>query len=194
RIALALAICLLAGSLGALSQTQHKKKKSSKPKPAPCRRGCAPDTASPDLASPDDEVAQRELSALARALHNATPGAYEKLSAFAKTNAANVFGARAALALGSDDYNKNHAPQALAWLVKAKGDSLLSDYVLYWTAQTQRALHRNADALANLESIERDHPGTAMKEQLLEALGPAAIDAGHPQIAVEALETYPSVS
>jgi soluble lytic murein transglycosylase len=196
RIAVALSICLLAGSIGALSQTQHKKKKTSKPKPAPCRAGCAPDTASPGLASatPDDEVAQRELSALARALHNATPGAYEKLSAFAKTNAANVFGARAALALGSDDYNKNHALQALAWLVKAKGDTLLSDYVLYWTAQTQRTLHRNADALANLESIERDHPGTAMKEQLLEALGPAAIDAGHPQVAVEALEAYPSVS
>src|ERR1700688_257405 len=196
RIGVALSICLIAGSIGTLSQTQHKKKKSSKPKPAPCRVGCAPDTASPDLASaaPDDEVAQRELSALARALHNATPGAYEKLSAFAKTNAANVFGARAALALGSDDYNKNHDPQALAWLLKAQGDLLLSDYVLYWTAQTQRTLHPNADALANLESIERDHPGTAMTEQLLEALGPAAIDAGHPQVAIEALEAYSSVS
>ena len=196
RIAIALAVCLFAGSIGALSQTPHKKKKSSRPKPAPCRVGCAPDTAAPELAAttPDDELAQRQLSALARALHNATPGAYEKLSAFARTNATNVFGARAALALGSDDYNKNHALPAMAWLVKAKGDALLSDYVLYWTAQTQRTLHRNAEALTNLQAIERDHPGTAMKEQLLEALGPAAVEAGHPQVAVEALEAYPSVS
>src|SRR5216683_4735618 len=194
RVAIVLAICLLAGAIGALSQTQHKKKKSSKPKPVPCRTGCAPDTAAPEIAAatPDDEVVQRELSTLARALHNATPGAYEKLSAFAKTNAENLWGVRAALALGSDDYNKNHAAQALAWLVKAKSDTLLSDYVLYWTAMTQRTLRRNADALANLEAIEHDHPGTAMKEQLLEALGPAAIETGHPQVAVEALEAYPS--
>jgi soluble lytic murein transglycosylase len=187
---------LLAGSIGVLSQTQHKKTKSSRPKPVPCRTGCAPDTTAPELAavSPDDEAVQRELSTLARALHNATPGAYEKLSAFAKTNAANVFGARAALALGADDYNKNHAPQALAWLVKAKGDTLLTDYVLYWTAMTQHTLRRNGEALANLETIEHDHPGTAIKEQLLEVLGPTAIEAGKPQLAVEALEAYPSVS
>lgn len=195
-IAVALSVFLLAGAVGALSQTPHKKKKSGKPKPVPCRTGCAPDTATLEItaATPDDEVAQRELSALARSLHNAAPGAYEKLAAYAKANAGNVWGARAALALGSDDYNKNHTPQALAWLVKAKADTLLGDYVLYWTAQTQRALHRNADALANLEAIEHDHPGTAIKEQLLEALGPAAIEAGRPQVAVEALEAYPSTS
>src|SRR5260370_7918274 len=180
--------------MGGLSKPHKKKKKASKPKPVPCRGGCARDTAAREspTATPDDEVMQRELSTLARALHNATPGAYEKLSAFAKTNAGNVWGARAALALGSDDYNKNHAQQALVWLTKAKGDTLLSDYVLYWTALTQRTLRRNAEALANLEAIEHDHPGTAMKEQLLEALGPAAIETGHPQASVEPLDAYPS--
>src|ERR1700730_9955720 len=50
---------LLAGS-DALSQTRHKKRKSNKPKPAPCRMGCFTDTAAPDLtsASPDDEAIQ----------------------------------------------------------------------------------------------------------------------------------------
>ena len=145
-------------------------------------------------AAPDEEAAQRELSTLARSLRNVTPGAYEKLAEFAKKNATNVWGARAALALGYEDYNKNHAPQALAWLVKAKPDALLGDYVLYWTAQTQRTLKRNAEALANLESIEREHPSTVMKEQLLEALVPTANDAGKPQLAVEALESYSAVS
>jgi soluble lytic murein transglycosylase len=196
RVAAALAVLslLLAGS-DALSQTKHKKK-SHKAKPAPCRTGCATSTAEPDLASasPDDEAMQRELSSLARALHNAAPGAYEKLAEFSRKNNGNVWGARAALALGVEDFNKNRAPQSLAWLVKAKPDTLLGEYVLFSTAQTQHLLKRNGDALANLETIQREHPGTAMKEQLLEALGPIAIDAGKPQLAIEALEAYAPTS
>jgi soluble lytic murein transglycosylase len=186
---------LLAGS-DALSQTKHKKKKSNKPKPAPCRLGCITDTSGPDLTAtaPDDEAMQRELSVLARSLHNATPAAYEKLAEFSRKNAANVWGARAALALGYDDYSKNHAPQALAWLIKAKNDALLSEYVLFWTAQTQRLLKRNAEALANLETLQREHPGSAMREQILDVLVPAAIEAGKPQVAVEAIESYPPTS
>jgi hypothetical protein len=131
---------LLAGS-AALSQTKRKKK-SNKPKPAPCRVGCITDTAQPDLTSPspDDEAMQRELSSLARALRNATPGAYEKLAEFSRRNLANVWGPRAALALGYDDYSKNHAPQALVWLVKAKSDALLGEYVLFWTARLSTSL------------------------------------------------------
>jgi len=71
---------------------------------------------------------------------------------------------------------------------------VLSDYVLFWTGQSLRLLKHNAEALAAFEAIERDHPGTAMKEQLLEALGPAAIDAGRPQAAIEAFESYSGVS
>jgi soluble lytic murein transglycosylase len=193
--ATAVVLSLLLAASDALSQTKHKKK-SNKPKPAPCRVGCVTDNAQPDLtsASPDDEATQRELSSLARALRNATPGSYEKLADFSRKNAGNVWGARAALALGYDDFNKNHAPQSLAWLVKAKPDALLGEYVLFWTAQTQHLLKRNADALANLETIQREHPGTAMKEQLLEALGPVAIEVGKPQLTVEALEAYAPTS
>jgi soluble lytic murein transglycosylase len=193
--AAAVLLLLLAGS-NVSAQTKHKKKKSSKPKPAPCRLGCVTETSAPDLSSdsPDDEAMQRQLSSLARSLHNATPGAYEKLADFSRKNSANVWGARAALALGYDDYSKNHAPQALAWFTKAKGDPLLSEYVLFWTAQTQRLLKHNAEALANLETILREHPGTAMKEQILEVLGTTAIDAGKPQLAVEALESYSATS
>src|SRR3981081_1286336 len=100
----------------------------------------------------------------------------------------------AALALGYDDYSKNHAPQALAWLTKAKGDALLNEYVLFWTAQTQRVLKRNADALANLEMMQREHAGSAIREQILDVLVPAAIEAGKPQLAVEAIEAYPPTS
>jgi soluble lytic murein transglycosylase len=197
-LAILLSVALLAAvPLDVPAQTVHsKKKKSNKPKSVPCRTGCTPSTSAPEItaATPEDEAAQRELSSLARALHNATPGAYEKLSAFAGTNGGNVWGARAALALGYDDYNKNRAQQSLAWLAKAKSDTLLGDYVLYWTAQTQRLLKQNAEAFTALQAIGRDYPNTAMKEQFLEALAPAAIEAGHPQAAIEELEAYPATS
>jgi soluble lytic murein transglycosylase len=197
-LAVLLSVALLAAAPFdvAAQQAHSKRKKSHKPKPVPCRTGCAPNTSAPEIttATPDDEAAQRELSNLARALHNAGPGGYEKLSAFAARNAGNVWGARAALALGYDDYNKNRSLQALAWLSKAKSETLLGDYVLYWTAQTQRALKRNAEAFTALQTIARDYPSTGIKEQFLEALAPAAIDVGHPQVAVEALETYPATS
>ena len=179
------------------AQTAHKKRKrSNKPATVPCRTGCTPNTSAPEItaATPEDEAAQRELSSLARSLHNAGPGAYEKLVAFAGKNAGNVWGARAALALGYDDYNKNRSQQALTWLAKAKSDSLLGDYVLYWTAQTQRGLKQNAPAFAELQIVQRDYPNTGIKEQFLEAYAPAAIEAGKPQAAVEALEAYPATT
>ena len=174
------------------AQAVHKKKKSNKPAAKPCRTGCTPNTSAPEItaATPEDEAAQRELSSLARALHNATPGAYDKLAAFAGKNAGNVWGARAALALGYDDYNKNHSQQALVWLAKAKSDALLGDYVLYWTAQTRRVVKQNASAFAELQTIQTEYPNTGIKEQFLEAFAPSAMEAGKPQAAIEALDAY----
>src|SRR6266403_4861979 len=79
----------------------------------PCRTGCKPDTSAPQVAgdTPEDEAAQKELSDLARALHNSTPGAYDRLSAFAVKNTTNVWGARAGLALGYEEYSKNRTAQ-----------------------------------------------------------------------------------
>jgi len=132
------------------------------------------------------------LSGLARALHNAEPGAYAKLSAFATKNAANVWGARAALALGFDDHSKKHEQQALAWFTKASGDTVLREYVLYWTAQAKQGLGRLKDALADLETVQHDYPNTAMKEQLLESFAPLATELGRAQEAIEALNAYPA--
>src|SRR5262250_574767 len=65
------------------AQTRHKKK--ARPKSAGCQTGCKPDTSTPDVAtsSPDDAASLKELSGLARNLKNATPGAYDRLAAFA---------------------------------------------------------------------------------------------------------------
>jgi soluble lytic murein transglycosylase len=191
------AVLLVGDPSAALAQSSHrKKKKSSKPAATPCRTGCAPNTVAPEItaATPEDEAAQRELSGLARELRNAAPGAFEKLAAFSNKNAGNVWGARAALALGSDEYNKKHAEQASIWLAKAKADTLLGDHVLFLTAQSERSLGRTAVALTSLQTIEREYPNTALKEQVLEALAPAATESGKPQAAIEALDAYSGTS
>ncbi|HEV1994941.1 MAG TPA: transglycosylase SLT domain-containing protein [Candidatus Acidoferrum sp.] len=182
----------LGGAFDAFAQSSKHQRKTKKPKSPPCRTGCKPDTSAPQVAAdtPEDEAAQKELSDLARALHNATPAAYEKLSAFAVKNTTNVWGARAALALGYDDYSKNRTAQGLGWLIKAQNDMLLREYALYWTAQAQRALGRSADAYKVLQSIQHDYPNTAMREQLLEAFAPTAVQLGHAQEAIDALDAY----
>ena len=171
------------------SKHQHK---SNKPKSPPCRTGCKPDTSAPQVAAdtPDDEAAQKELSDLASALHNGAPSSKEKLSTFAVKNTTNIWGARAALALGYDDYSKNRPARGLEWLIKAQSDALLREYALFWTAQTQRALGRSADAYKVLQTIQHDYPNTAMREQLLEAFAPTAVQLGHAQEAIDGLDAY----
>jgi len=177
------------------TRAQTTRGRNVRAKSAPCRTGCKPATSVPDIttSSPEDAAAVKELSELARSLHNAVPGAYEKLSAFAGRHATDAWGARASLALGYDDYQKNRAQQALVWLGKAKGETLLPDYVLFWSAQAKRSLKRDADALADLKIIVRDYSATAMKEQVLDALAATATATGHPQDAVEALGAYPGI-
>jgi soluble lytic murein transglycosylase len=178
----------------AVAQTSKHHRKSKKPKSPPCSTGCKPETSDPQVAAdtPEDEAAQKELSELARELHNAVPGAYEKLSAFAAKNTANVWGARAALALGYDEYMKNRSGQAVGLFIKAQSDTLLREYALYWTAQAQRALGRNADAYKVLQIVLHDYPTTGIREQVLEAFGPTAVQLGHAQEAIDALEGYSS--
>jgi len=195
RSAIALILFVsLAASFSASAQSSKKRK----PKKAavPCRAGCKPDTSAPDIATStaDDASALQQLSELARALHNATPGAYEKLSAFASKNSGNIWGARAALALGYDDNQKNRTANALAWFAKAKGDTVLQEYVLYWHALASRAAKRNADAFADLQKILTEFPNTANKESVLEAFAPTARELGRPQAAIDALNSYSAVN
>jgi soluble lytic murein transglycosylase len=181
------------GASDALAQHKKKQKKIKKPAPVPCLSGCTPNTAAPGLMAdtPEDQARQKELAELARAMHIGAGGAYNNVAAFATKNADNVWGARAALALGFEDQSKGHSQQALAWLTKASSDALLREYVLYWTAQAKHSLGRSREALEDLETVERDSPNTAMKEQLLESLAPLAVELGHADDAIDALNTFP---
>jgi soluble lytic murein transglycosylase len=180
------------GALDGAAQSSKHKPKSKKPKAPLCRTGCKPDISTPEAAadSPEEAAAQRELAELAREVHGGSPGTYQKLSAFAAKNTTSVLGARAALALGYEDFSKNRAAQALGWLIKAQNDLLLREYALYWTAQAERLLGRNAEAYKVLQSIQHDYPNTAMREPLLEAFAPVAVQQGHAQEAIDALNAY----
>ena len=192
-IALTLAFLLSVGSsFDLFAQPSQHKHKSKKPAAPPCRTGCKPETAAPQVAveTPEDDAAQKELSELARETHNGTPGAYQKLSAFAVKNTTNVWGARAALALGYEDFSKNRHAQALGWLLKAQNDTLLREYALYWTAQAQRNLGRNPDAYKVLQTLQHDYPNSTLREQALESFAPTAVQQRHGQEALDALNAY----
>src|SRR5215470_15217377 len=126
-MAMIIAVLLPFGFAAGNASAQATSKKKSRAKSAPCRAGCQPNITAQDLiaASLGDMATQKELSELARNLRNAGPGAYERLSAFAAKHTADVWGARAALALGYDDYQKNKAQQGLNWLAKAKNEAVL---------------------------------------------------------------------
>ena len=176
--------------------TTHKKKKAAKPKSPACNSGCKPDTTAPalDAATPEDAAAQKELTLLARDGHHGTPGSYEKLAAFANKNSASVWGQRAALSLGYEEYSHAHMQQALAWLQKAKPDTLLREYTLFWTAMVEHAMNKNREAAQDFTTLLNDYPNTIIKEQVLEAYVPTAVQIGRAQDGLDALAGYPAAS
>ncbi|HEX8765156.1 MAG TPA: tetratricopeptide repeat protein, partial [Candidatus Acidoferrum sp.] len=192
-LALALSLSSSVGLFAQPPQHKHKKKKSAAP---PCREGCKPETPAPQVPveTPDDDAALKELTGLARELRNRAPGAYERLSAFAAKNTTNVWGARASLALGYEDFSNKRAPQALGWLLKAQNDTLLREYALYWTAQAQLNLGRKAEAYKVLQTLQHDYPNTALREQMLQSLAPTAVQLGQPQEAIDAFSAYAATS
>ncbi len=169
------------------------KKKSKKRRAAPCNTAdCKLSTTAPEITSPtpDDAAAQAQLGSLGPRSAHRHARAYDKLSVFATKNAATVWGARAALALGYEDYTKNRLPQAMNWFTKAKNDTLLREYVLFWTAQTRRSQKNLPGAFADLQTFQQEFPSSAMREQFLEAYAPTALDTGHAKEAIEALNAY----
>jgi soluble lytic murein transglycosylase len=97
---------------------------------------------------------------------------------------------RAALALGYFDYTKGNYEQARKWLERAKGDTLLRDYALYWSAETKLAVGHSADALRELQQLRAAYPNSAITDEILQSLGDAALASNHPADSVTALDAY----
>ena len=137
-------------------------------------------------------VTEQQLENLARGLkkQDAAPD-YARLSAFANDKSSGVLGLRAALALGYYDYNRAHFPEAARWLARAKADPLLREYAVYWGAEADLALHREADALAALVQFRQDFPASVITDQVLQSLEVAATATKQPETAIAAFSAYP---
>ena len=134
---------------------------------------------------------EKNLEQLARGLKNQhASAAYAKLSSFANRESSGILGMRAALALGYFDYTKGNYEQARKWLEHAKGDTLLRDYALYWSAETELAVGHSADALRELQQLRADFPNSAITDEILQSLGDAALASNHPADSVAALDAY----
>ena len=152
RFALLSGILLVLCSLAAPNPSAAQSPKSPVPpaksasgKPTASKPGSA-SAASAKAAIAKSGFSTQQLETLSRALKGKTPApAYARLSAIALQKSSGVLGMRAALALGYFDYTKAHYPQAAAWFARAKGDPLLAEYALYWTAETNLTQGRDAD-------------------------------------------------
>ena len=132
-----------------------------------------------------------ELETLARALREKDSNAnYNKLVVYAQRHSGDVYGARAALALGYRDTLHQRAKEALAWLALAERDPVLREYALFWGAQAALGEGRKAEALDRLEAFRREFPDSVMTEGALQTLASTANDAGQPQRALFALEAF----
>ena len=141
------------------------------------------------------DLLERQLTQLCHALRdNPNETTYSALSAFAVRNTKNEIGARAALALGYYDVNRDKPDLALSWLRKAAAEKLLREYVLYWQAQASIALGQKQEALEQLQSILRDFPDSAMAELTVTSLAQTALDIGKPAEALAALNDYPGTN
>jgi soluble lytic murein transglycosylase len=137
-------------------------------------------------------LSQQQLEKYSRQLKEKNAGAaYSRLSSMASLKSAGVLGQRASLALGYYDYQKGNYGSAAKWLARAMGDPLLHDYTLYWSAENSIAMHRDADALADLAQFRKDYPNSVMTDQALESLCEAATAANQPAEAIAALNAYP---
>jgi soluble lytic murein transglycosylase len=151
--------------------------------------GTPSDTAKTPAKKSAAAPAEKQLEQLTRALKQKNPAAaYARLSAFAMQKSSGVLGERAALALGYYDYNKAHYQDAAKWFTRVKGDPLLSDYALYWSAETNIALNHDADALAQLKEFREKYPDSVMTEQALQSIGTASLALNQPAEALAALD------
>jgi len=125
----------------------------------------------------EDEAAQRELSDLARELHNAYPVRTRNFRLCGQEHH-ECLGRRAALALGYDDYAKSRAAQGLGCIESAE-HTLLREYALYWTPK-RRAMGATRTLTKVLQTFQQDYPNTAARGAA-GGLAPTAVQLGHAQ-------------
>jgi soluble lytic murein transglycosylase len=181
--AAAILLALCAQALPAQKKTHH----AAAAKPAAADQAPVAPVATP--AAPAASAVNQLEKLSAQLKQKNAPAAYTALSSLANQKKS-ALATRAALALGFYDYSKGRYPEASNWLERAKKDSLLTDYALYWSAETHMAQHEDAAALAELKQIRQEYPDAVITEQVLQSIGLAAIALNQPAEAVRALDAY----
>jgi soluble lytic murein transglycosylase len=174
---------------------QHASQSQVHPPASTSSKKPAASPAAAPAPSTTSAAATKQLEQLTRALKQKNSTApYAKLSAFAQQKSSGVLGYRAALALGYYDYGKAHFAQAAKWLKTAQSDSLLRDYALYWSSQSELALNHDAESLAQLQEFRKDYPDSVIADQVLQSLGAAALALNQPAEILAALDSYPQTA
>jgi soluble lytic murein transglycosylase len=136
-----------------------------------------------------------ELETLARALVNdGTDAAYNRLTEFAKKNAASEAGAQAALALGNFDHDRKRYDAAMQWHAQAEKSALLREYALFLGAESARAAAKEGEAIVRLERLRSEFPSSVLKRNAAGELAGAALALGQPQKALAAIDAHGGVS
>ena len=136
-------------------------------------------------------VSSKQLEKLTQELKQKnSAAAYSQLSAIATQKSSGIVGMRAALALGYFDYMKGRYAEATKWLDRAQHDPLLAEYARYWSAEVDLAQNRDAQALYELKAFRKDVPDSVITDQVLQALGEAALASKQPSEAIAALNSY----
>lgn len=166
---------------------------ASNPQTASKRKSSSKAAAAKPPAKPVTAADQR-LQTLARALKQKNVGtSYTQLSAFANQKSNGVLSMRAALALGYYDLSKNRYAEAVRWLEPAQNDPLLRDYALFYSAEANIALNKNAEALGQLKYFRKTYPDSVLTDQALASLGTAALAAGQAKEILAAYDSYPAI-
>jgi soluble lytic murein transglycosylase len=174
---------VLSGTAADTKVSRSKHKKSAVVRPPP-KSATTPTATGPLTSSQKLEVLSHQLDPKRKT------SAYDQLATFANAQGDSPLAARAALALGYNDYRQQRFVDGRKWLVKAAADPVLADYALYWTALTDRATALNEEALTELKQYRRKYPDGVMAESAVEELARAALSLDKPQEAVAALDAY----
>jgi soluble lytic murein transglycosylase len=167
------------------------KKRSPATSTAKSTGKAAPKAGATAAANPSGNAPEQQLDALSHRLFDKrTTVAYDQLAEFARAREKSTLGARASLALGYYSFREKRYADAAQWLDKASAEPLLKDYVLYWSAMTNRATGSNEQALAQLQEYRRRYADGVMSDSAVEELARAALALDRPKDALAALETY----
>ena len=160
---------------------------AGKPTVAPTKKSATHSAA----ASSSGPLTAKQIEQYARDLKQKNAAAaYAKLSSFAQQKSSGSLGARAALALGYYDFDKTHYAQAAQWLNRALADPVLHDYAVFYGAQNDIGLGRDAEAVTQLKQYRKDNPDSVLMDQAVQSLATAAMATGQPGEALVALDSY----